>query len=260
MADIAALSGHLLPIDATAALEAPTKQQMDAGDAAAVPKALVDAKGDLLVGSAADTVARLVVGPDGQMPVADSTQTLGVKWARPVGSSPMVSGHYIGPTGIRGTAAMAASTEYAIPIWIGEPGTLDRIGCEVITAGTAGTVIRLGIRSSTTADRPGTLLLDAGTVAGDAVATAELTISLAIATPAVYWLTATAQSTGGTLPAVRVTQADRTQVYMNTLAQALGSSLTSGYVTSATVTGALGSTYTVANRSGIPAMVVVRAA
>ena len=42
---------------------------------------VVDAKGDLIVGSADDVVARLGVGANGQVLTADSAETLGVKWA-----------------------------------------------------------------------------------------------------------------------------------------------------------------------------------
>jgi hypothetical protein len=41
----------------------------------------VDAKGDLLAGTAADTVGRLAVGTNGQMLVADSTASTGLAWA-----------------------------------------------------------------------------------------------------------------------------------------------------------------------------------
>jgi hypothetical protein len=42
---------------------------------------VVDAKGDLLAGTANDTVGRLAVGTNGQYLVADSAETTGLKWA-----------------------------------------------------------------------------------------------------------------------------------------------------------------------------------
>lgn len=41
----------------------------------------IDAKGDLIVGTGADTFARLAAGTNGHTLVADSTQTTGLKWA-----------------------------------------------------------------------------------------------------------------------------------------------------------------------------------
>lgn len=54
--------------------------EVDALDGANVKEALVDAKGDLLVGTAADTVARKAIGSDGQVLLADSTQSGGMAW------------------------------------------------------------------------------------------------------------------------------------------------------------------------------------
>jgi hypothetical protein len=50
---------------------------------AAVPATVVTAKADLLVGASSGVVDNLAVGTNNQVLTADSTQTLGVKWATP---------------------------------------------------------------------------------------------------------------------------------------------------------------------------------
>lgn len=50
-------------------------------DSNAIQNAIVDAKGDLIAATAADTPARLAVGTNGQVLTADSTASTGIKWA-----------------------------------------------------------------------------------------------------------------------------------------------------------------------------------
>lgn len=52
-------------------------------DSNAIQNAIVDAKGDLISATAADTPARLAVGTNGQVLTADSTAATGLVWATP---------------------------------------------------------------------------------------------------------------------------------------------------------------------------------
>jgi hypothetical protein len=49
----------------------------------AVAKSIVDAKGDIIAATAADTVSRLAVGANGTVLTADSAEATGLKWATP---------------------------------------------------------------------------------------------------------------------------------------------------------------------------------
>jgi len=51
-----------------------------AWSAAGIPVTIIDAKGDLIAGTAADTVARLAVGTNGYVLTADSGETTGLRW------------------------------------------------------------------------------------------------------------------------------------------------------------------------------------
>jgi hypothetical protein len=82
-----------IPIDDVATnftstdVEGALAELMAAIGAGGIPGTIVDAKGDLIVGTAADTVARRAVGADGTVLTADSGETTGVKWATPTGGS-----------------------------------------------------------------------------------------------------------------------------------------------------------------------------
>ena len=61
--------------------------------ASAIQATIFDAKGDLIVASAADTAARLGIGTDGQILTAASTATYGLQWAAAPVSLPSQSGN-----------------------------------------------------------------------------------------------------------------------------------------------------------------------
>jgi len=68
----------------TAATPNAVKTSYDLANAA-IPKSLVDAKGDIIAATADNTPARLAVGTNGQTLVADSSTSTGLKWATPAG-------------------------------------------------------------------------------------------------------------------------------------------------------------------------------
>jgi hypothetical protein len=53
------------------------------GQATAINPTIVDAKGDIIAATAADTVSRLAVGANGTVLTADSVETTGLKWVAP---------------------------------------------------------------------------------------------------------------------------------------------------------------------------------
>ena len=61
-------------------------------DSNAIQNAIVDAKGDLITATAADTPARLAVGTNGYVLTADSAEATGIKWAAASGGTPTFVG------------------------------------------------------------------------------------------------------------------------------------------------------------------------
>lgn len=98
------------------------------------------------------------------------------------------------------TNALGNGSLRAYPIYVPSRITIDRIGCEVTVVGQAGSVVRLGIYTDA-GGFPGTPLLDT-TVAGDAVATPEATVSLTLSA-GWYWAASVTQSAATTQPTLR---------------------------------------------------------
>jgi hypothetical protein len=81
---------------------------------AAIAKTIVDAKGDLISATAADTPARLAVGANNTVLTADSSTATGLKWATPTAVSglTLISATTIGTSVSSVTVSSAFSSTY----------------------------------------------------------------------------------------------------------------------------------------------------
>jgi hypothetical protein len=84
-------------------------------DANAIQNTIVDAKGDLITATAADTPARLAVGSNGETLVADSSTSTGLRYQAPVQANPVIN-----------SAMQIAQRGTSISVGTGAPYTLDR--------------------------------------------------------------------------------------------------------------------------------------
>ena len=141
----------------------------------AVLKSLVDAKGDLIVGTADNTVARVAVGSDGKVSKADSTQSAGVAWdyaVPPHGSTKNGSTTYYSTPGFwttgAATSALVAGYCFYFPYWVATPITVDQLAIEQTGAAAAGKLMRFGLIAADKWWQPtGSALADSGNIAAD---------------------------------------------------------------------------------------------
>ena len=94
---------------------------IDTTMATMVPKTIVDAKGDLIAGTAADTAARLAVGNNGETLVADSSTATGLRYQAPVQQNPVLNSAM--QVWQRGTSIVPTTTSYSADRWQAYRGT-----------------------------------------------------------------------------------------------------------------------------------------
>ena len=87
---------------------------LENADATVVSKTIVDALGDLIVGSAADTVARLPVGSNGHLLTANSATATGLQWAAPTAASTSTPGVVQLSDSTSETSSIKAATPTAV--------------------------------------------------------------------------------------------------------------------------------------------------
>jgi hypothetical protein len=128
-----------------------------------VPKALVDAKGDIITATANDTPSRKAVGVNGETLIANSTDSDGLRWAK-LSFALIRSGSYSSPSGTVAATTLTANRLFYIPYVVSRRIAFDRLAIwHNATVGGAGSVVRLGIYAAAN-DIPTDLIIDAGTV------------------------------------------------------------------------------------------------
>ena len=164
---------------------------------------VVDAKGDIIAATAADTVARLAVGANDTVLTADSSEATGLKWATAGGLDPFlipeVAGSYV-KRAQSGTASnntiIPITTTFYFPVFL-PTASYDRISMRSgAYVGTA--TVRMGLyNASSTTGLPTTVVFDAGTVSPSATDTNyEITISQSL-TAGYYYMAINLQAKTG---------------------------------------------------------------
>jgi hypothetical protein len=132
---------------------------------------VVDAKGDLIVGSADDAVARLAIGTNGQVLTANSSATYGVEWSAPAA---------VGVFDTQITFEGATADDYETTLTVVDPTadrtiTLPNVSGTVITTGDSGTVTSTMIENGTIvdADINASAAIAASKISGTAVTQAD---------------------------------------------------------------------------------------
>jgi len=107
---------------------------IDTTMATMVPKTIVDAKGDLIAGTAADTAARLAVGNNGETLVADSSTSTGLRYTSATGQNPVLNSAF--QVWQRGTSFTPNASTYVADRWGAYNGVTGRTITRQLTGDT----------------------------------------------------------------------------------------------------------------------------
>lgn len=171
--------------------------------------------------------------------------------ASALGTVPLVSGRYYrAPNGTLGTSAtLGVGTFRCVPKFIPSATTISRLGAEVSTVGEAGSKLRLGIYADDGTFRPGALVLDAGTIAGDSNTVQEITGLSTTLSRGWYFFGGAVQVVSVTQPTVRALAATFEYAPLDYTAIPTAGAASVGFSMTG-VTGALPATFTVGNIVG----------
>lgn len=161
---------------------------------------IVDAKGDLIAGTAADTVARLGVGSNGQVLTADSAQAAGLKWAAAAGG-PVTTVNALGSLGA--TKTLGDPSTYGM-----QAGTLTANTNITVPAAVVGASFTLKLVQDATGGRTPTftptgadlLALPAGSISWVTTANAENLLAFSCDTAGVWDIVPVTGASGGGAP------------------------------------------------------------
>lgn len=109
------------------------------------------------------------------------------------------------------TAALSNGVMSAARVAISEPTNITAIAAEVTVAGSAGSVVRLGIYNDNGHGYPGSIMVDAGTIDGTVVGVATITFdgfsgrpTPVVTAAGTYWIVGVSQGAPATNPTVRI--------------------------------------------------------
>lgn len=167
--------------DAVIASQKAVKGYVDTASGLLIPKSLIDAKGDLLVGTADNTAARLAVGANDTALTADSTATTGAKWSPRVQIPSVPSGQLMMADGPAANVVMANLVHRGLTLSV--PRATSFVGAAIfVVTGTVTAAVRMGCFAlDETTGAPGALISDFGSVPATAAGLQENVITLTLA-------------------------------------------------------------------------------